>query len=137
MPNWTDDFEIDADGRLIKKRKRIAADGENIHFTMQMMDAAAGFHRTFADGSVDHTHWSRPGFRFADVNDEARALADASYEAMRERLSNAWRHRGDAQRDVNDGAAPPRTKSLDEARAAAAAAYRDRCERMRNAWRNR
>ena len=79
MTNWQDELEMDEDGRL-RKKKHVLPDGARRHFTMEMMDQAAGFSRTFADGSPDLTHWSRPGFRFADSNDPAKLQADAAYE---------------------------------------------------------
>jgi hypothetical protein len=45
--------------------------------------AAGGFRPTFADGSPDFTHPSKPGYRFADIDDQSRQKADAEYEARR------------------------------------------------------
>ena len=75
MHDFRDDYEMDEDGKL-RKKKKVARDGEKISFHMQTMDAACGFHRVFSDGSVDHTHWSRPGFRFADANNADRTAAN-------------------------------------------------------------
>ena len=85
------------DGGIPRKKKRILPDGATTHFTMQMMDAASGFHRTFADGSSDHTHWSRPGFRFADSNDKGRLAADAAYEERSARMETAWKRSFDKE----------------------------------------
>jgi hypothetical protein len=147
------DIEIvDRFGRRRRARRgEIPQDGERISIPHAMMDAVSrevadhlaakypGFSPTFSDGSIDHTSPHRPGYRFADVGDEARLRAEQAYEDKRRRLADAWRHKGE-QRDVKDDqhAAAPRTQlTLDELRAAADAAYEARNERMRNAWRNK
>jgi hypothetical protein len=140
MPTWTDDdYEMDDDGRM--RNRKIAGDGDRIAFSMTAMDAARGFHRNFADGSVDHTHWSRPGFRFSDTNDEASLRAEQAYQARNRRMADAWKRKGTPQwNDENGGRTAVGFRphlSLDQARALADAAYAERCERMRNAWRNR
>ena len=132
MHDFRDDYEMDEDGRL--RKKRVAGDGERISFTMQMMDAARGFHQTFSDGSVDHTHWSRPGYRFADTNDADRLAADQAYEQMRTRLNDGWRNKrvlAPEKRDV----APSRVPTLDQLQVKAQQAWEQRNERLRNAWR--
>ena len=79
-----------------RRKKQVLPDGATTHFPMQMMDSAAGFRRTFTDGSIDHSHWSRPGFRVPDTSDEAKLAADAAYEERRARL----RMRGAGTRDI-------------------------------------
>ena len=124
-------FEWDEHGNK-RRKKQVLPDGATTHFTMQMMDSAAGFRRTFTDGSIDHSHWSRPGFRVLDTSDEAKLAADAAYEERRARLSNAWR-RDEGHRDpVHDDRRP----SLDELEQRAVSAYEARNARLRDAWRH-
>jgi hypothetical protein len=130
-------------------------DGSKAHFTMQMMDHAAGFSHTFADGSVDHTHWSRPGFRFADTNDAARIKANDAYEQRRQAMHyDAKRRRKQEEEDEEEErrkrAAGAETEMerrqrlarkaaqavTGDARALADAAWEARNERLRNGWRN-
>ena len=123
---------IDRYGRRRRLRPgEIPADGETIHVPMMLMDHA-GFCPYFSDGSPDLTHPCKPSFRFADTNDAARLAADAAYQQMRERLSNAWRNKDHPH---DDQRTPQRT--LDELRAAAEQAWEERSARMRNAWRQR
>ena len=116
------------------RRGEVVADGETIHYGMQFIDAACDFNRIFSDGSFDHTHWSRPGFRFADVSDTDRATADDAYEAMRQRLNDGWRNKRVLTPEKSD-TAPPRTPTLDQLQADAQKAWEDRNQRSRNAWR--
>lgn len=131
MPDFRDDFEMDENGRL--RRKRVLPDGDRVSFSMTMMDHAAyGFAPTFSDGSPDFTNPHRPGHRFADVNDEARLTANDAYEERRQRLHYANKRRRQDEAG-NQGATP----DLDHLRELADAAYEDRRQRMANAWRNR
>jgi hypothetical protein len=128
---------IDRHGRRRRLRPgEVPADGETIHMPVTVMDAMqalGGFLPTFADGSPDHTSPHRPGYRFLDVNDEAKIAANDAYEARRERIHYSSRQR---QQDANaDDRAPART--LDALRQAAEKAYEDRNARMRNAWKQR
>lgn len=134
MHDFRDDYEMDEDGKL-RKKKKVARDGEKISFHMQTMDAACGFHRVFSDGSVDHTHWSRPGFRFADVSNTDRTAANDAYEAMRQRLNDGWRNKRVLTPEKSD-AAPRGTPTLDQLQADAQKAWEQRNERSRNAWKN-
>lgn len=134
MDRFNELFEWDENGKK-RRRPRVLPDGASFHFPY-IADAAYGFRSTFADGSVDHTHPCRPGFRFADTDDSARAAADEAYEQMRTRLSDAWRNK-DAQAEDNRNPAPPPTRTLDALRALAEKAWEERNERMRNAWRQR
>lgn len=136
MHSWQDELEMGPDGKL--RRKRFARDGEQIHFSTMMMDAAAGrFHSHFSDGSPDHTSPHRPGYRFADLYDNARLAADAAYEQRSIRMADAWRHKGAPQDASAEERTPSNTHtpSLD-ARQAADQAYEDRNKRLRNAWRH-
>jgi hypothetical protein len=72
-----------------KKKKQVLPDGARANFKMQMMDHAGDFIPIFADGTPDHTSPHRPGHRFADVNDEARLVANDAYEERRQRLHYA------------------------------------------------
>ena len=86
---------------------------------MQMMDAACGFHRIFSDGCVDHTHWSRPGYRFADTNDADRIAANDAYEADAYAfVERRWRNKRVLTPEKSD-AAPPRAPTLDQLQAQA------------------
>src|SRR5262249_56197628 len=109
-----------------RRKQRVLPDGARLHFPY--IADHVGFRPTFADGSVDHTHPCRPGFRFADIDDTTKRAADAAYEARRERLSNAWRTKDDVKAEANRDGTPPHTRSLDQLRAAADAAYHDRSE---------
>jgi hypothetical protein len=121
--HFSENYEWGEDGKL-RRRKRIARDGERITFATISDHAAFGFRETFADNSPDITDPHRPGFRFLDTNDTTRIAADHAYERMRSRLD--YRHR---QQD--SGA---RTPTLDELEQAAVDAYRARSERLRTAW---
>ena len=123
-------YEWDETGNK-RRKQRAAADGERFRFTMQMMDAA-GFRPFFADGSPDCTSPHRPGHRFADTDDAAKIAAEEAYQERSRRLQDAWRNKGEQQREDS---APQHTRSLDEMRAAADQAYADRSVRMSNAWR--
>ena len=130
MHDLKDDFELDEQGN--KRRKRMLRDLEQISFPMTMaFKDAAGFHTHFSDGSPDHTSPHQKGFRFADVNDEAKIAADKAYAERSRRMENAWR--------LKDHAADPtpvRTPSNDASQAKAQQAYDERSVRMRNAWRH-
>jgi hypothetical protein len=115
-----------------KKKKQVLPDGARANFKMQMMDHAGDFIPIFADGTPDHTSPHRPGHRFADVNDEARLVANDAYEERRQRLHYANK-RGRQDGAGNHGATP----DLHRLRELADAAYEDRRQRMANAWRNR
>jgi hypothetical protein len=117
-----------------RKKKQVLPDGGRLHVTMQMMDAAAGFHHTFSDGSIDHSHWSRPGFRVLDTNDAMKLAADAAYEERRTRMSNAWCKDKDRQDPIRDHGS--RQPALDELEAAAKKAYEERSARMQTAWKD-
>jgi hypothetical protein len=132
--HFSEYYEWDENG-IPRRKKRVARDREHIHFPVTVMDAmqALGFHSTFSDGSRDFTSPHRPGYRFLDVNDEAKIAANDAYEARRERIHYSSRQR---QQDANaDDRAPART--LDALRQAAEKAYEDRNARMRNAWKQR
>jgi hypothetical protein len=137
MGNFRHDYELDEDGRL-RKKKRVADDGQRYSFTMMMMDAARfGFTPTFADGTPDHTNPHRKGYRFSDTDDPDRADAEQAYRERNRRMETAWRRKGEQQDETRDHRAAPRTRTLDELRAAADQAYAQRNRRMQNAWRNR
>jgi hypothetical protein len=144
---------IDRFGRRRRARRgEVAGDGETVHFGMQFMDGTA---RAVRDALAekfgpytrddDMRNDQRPrgyvrGYAFADAPVVARTLEDAATQAYEERsarMSNAWRHKSDAQAD-EDNAAPPRarTLSLDALRAKAEQAWADRNKRMQNAWRH-
>jgi hypothetical protein len=129
MHDFRDDYELDEDGRL-RKKKRVLPDGGSMHVPTGFYDGR--FRATFADGTPDHTSPHKPGYRFADTDDEARIAANDAYEARSRRMETAWRDKGDVKAD----APPPRTQSLDQTRSAADAAYAERNERLRNAWRH-
>jgi hypothetical protein len=131
--HFSEFYEWDEDNKR-PRRKRTARDREQIHFPVTLMDAAQalGFSPTVSDGSVDHAHPCRPGFRLAGTNDAAKLAADAAYEEMRTRMSNAWRKDKDRRDPVRDRGS--RQPMLDELEAAATAAYEARSERMRTAW---
>jgi len=121
------------DRKPVRRKKRVAGDGDRISFSMTAMDHAAyAFTPTFSDGSVDHTSPHRPGHRFADVDDEARLAANDAYEERRQRLHYANKHR-----DLDDASNHGATPDLDLLRELADAAYEDRRTRMANAWRDR
>jgi hypothetical protein len=131
MHDFRDDFEMDEDGRLRRKRKRVLPDGATMHVPMGFYDGR--FVDRFADNSPDLTSPHRPGYRFADTHDAARLAAEQAYRERSTRLQDAWRKgRLDPVRDH-----APRQLTLDELRAAADAAYHEKCERLRNGWRNR
>ena len=121
MRDFRDDFEMDEDGRLRRKRKHVLPDGATMHVPMGFYDGR--FHSHFADGSPDHTSPHRPGHRFADVDDPLRIEAERAYAERNRRLQDGWRRKGEQQE--GDDAAPP-ARTLDELRAAADAAYQDR-----------
>jgi hypothetical protein len=139
IDHFSEHYEFDENGLPRRKKKRVARDREHIHFPVTVMDAmqALGFRRTFSDGSPDFTSPFKPGYRFADTNDEARIAADRAYEARRERMENAWRTKGDVKAEDNRDTAPPCTRTLDELREAAEASYAEKCRRLQSAWRNR
>lgn len=124
-------FEWDEHGNR-RRKKRVLGDHEHLHVPMMMMDSAAGLRRTFSDGSIDHSHWSRPGFRVLDTSDAAKLAADAAYEERRTRLANAWRRDEGHQDSVPDD-----KPTLDELEAAAKKSWEERNARMRNAWKTR
>jgi hypothetical protein len=138
IDHFSEHYEWDENG-MPRKKKRVARDREHIHFPVTVMDAmqALGFRSTFSDGSPDHTSPFKPGYRFADTNDEARIAADRAYEARRERMENAWRTKGDVKAADGGDTAPPLRRTLDQLRTLAEKAWDDRNERMRNAWRQR
>lgn len=130
-------YEWDENG-IPRRKKRVARDREHIHFPVTVMDAMqarAGFHPTFADGSPDFTNPHRKGFRFADVDDADRLAANEAYEQMRTRLSDAWRNKGQQQDADLDDRTPART--LDALQQDAATAYAERNKRLQNAWRHK
>ena len=92
------------------------------------------FHRNFADGTIDHTDPSRPGYRFLDTDDSLRLAADTAYEERCQRMADAWKHKGDPPQR-NQGS-PQRAVSLDALHDQAERAYHERSERLRNAWRH-
>ena len=131
MHDFRDDYELDEDGRL-RKKKRVLPDQATMHVPMGFYDG--GFRPTFSDGSPDFTSPHRKGFRFADVNDEAKIAARIAYDERSRRMETAWQRKGE-QQDADEHT-PLRTKSRDQARSAADAAYDERNERLRNAWRH-
>ena len=134
--HFDEHYEWDADG-VLRKKKRVARQGDTIRFPMTAMDQANGFSRTFSDGSVDHTSPHQPGYRFADVNDAARISSEEAYRARSARMADAWRHKGQQHDQTGDHRATPCTSDLDRLRALAEASYEARRVRMQNAWRNR
>jgi hypothetical protein len=128
------------DYRDDKDDDHIVPDGGSVRVRMQMMDAlqrsvAVGF-GTF--NARDH----QPGYRTAldagmppHVRD-ARARANAAYDAMCARLTNAWRTPGrDADPD-SDGAARLRQHpGADEVEAKRRAARQAYVDQLTNAWR--
>jgi hypothetical protein len=130
MRDFRDEFEMDEDGRLRRKRKRVAGDGDRISFPMTAMDHAAyGFNPSFADGSPDHTSPHRPGYRFADTDDAARVAAEEAYRERNQRMSSAWQRKGQPQQDdVRD--ATPRTRTPEEAQKSVDDAYAQKVARL-------
>jgi hypothetical protein len=122
--HFSEHYEWDENG-IPRRKKRVAGDGEQIHFPVTVMDHAASLFRPFfADGKPDYTSPHRKGFRFADTNDPGRIAANDAYEAMRERLSRK------PQADA-------RVPTLDELEQAAVTAYEERSTRMRDSWKTR
>jgi hypothetical protein len=122
------------DGRRRRARKgEVLADGERAIFPYIADLAAFGFRPTFSDGTPDHTNPHRPGYRFADTNDEGRLATERAYRARSQRMQDGWK-RKDQQQDEKPVV---RTQSLDELRRTAAEAYAARNARLQNAWRNR
>ena len=131
MHDFRDDYEMDKDGKL-RKKKRVMPDGATMHVPMGFYDGR--FFPTFADNSPDHTSPHQPGYRFADTNDADRLAADDAYEQMRQRLSNTWRDKRVLVAEKRD-TAPLRVPTLDQLQAQAQEAWQARNERMRNSWR--
>ena len=73
MNHFDELYEWDENGNK-RRKKRVAGDRERITFAT-ISDQAHGFRQMFADGSPDFTSPHRKGFRFADVNDEAKIAA--------------------------------------------------------------
>jgi hypothetical protein len=133
-------------------------DGSKAHFTMQMMDHAAGFSHTFADGTPDHNSPFKPGFRVLDTNDSSVIAAETAYRERSRRMEDAWKRKAKAPDDDEDEEDDPlvqrpgetesawlRRQALarkaaqavkGDARELADAAWEARNERLRNGWRN-
>jgi hypothetical protein len=122
------------DGNVPRKKKRVLPDGTTVYFPYIADHAAYGFSPYFADGTPDYTSPHRPGYRFLDTDDAARAAADAAYAQMRSRLTDAWRRKDERPAAAKE--APP-TRTLDELHALAEKAWDERNKRMQNAWRHR
>ncbi len=69
------------DRRRCRARKgESPGDRERVAFPPLLMDQAVyGFHSTFSDGSSNSTSPHRPGFRFSDVGDPLRLVAEQAY----------------------------------------------------------
>jgi hypothetical protein len=154
MTDWKDEYEVDDDGRL-RKKKRIMRSGDHIHFSMLMQDGGTlvarhgGAPLVVDSGGFAGGH--RPGFLHSnDVLAVASSQKAAmAWEERKKRMSSAWRKKkgkvygmpgaqqplGDEQDDDAEENPPPRTTDTTRLRALADQAWEDRKVRMSNAWR--